>query len=87
MSCLINGLGLVGAILLALCGLPQAIHSMMKGNSDGVSSLFIAMWLSGEVLVLAYVAITNPDLILMSNYVFNIVLVAIIAYYKVRRRR
>lgn len=60
---------------------------MMKGNSDGVSSLFIAMWLSGEVLVLAYVAITNPDLILMSNYVFNIVLVAIIAYYKVRRRR
>ena len=45
------------------------------------------MWLSGEVLVLAYVAITNPDLILMSNYVFNIVLVAIIAYYKVRRRR
>jgi uncharacterized protein with PQ loop repeat len=79
-------IGLIGSILLALCGLPQAIQSIRTKSSDGISTLFLAMWGVGEVFILAYILLTTLDLILILNYSFNIVLVAIIAFYKVRRR-
>ena len=47
--------GWVGSILFALCGLPQAIQSVMDGHSNGIAWGFLLMWLGGEVLTLYYV--------------------------------
>ena len=77
--------GIIGSILLALCGLPQAITSIRQKHSEGISSLFLSMWGIGELLVLAYILGTSVDLILVANYVVNIVLVGIIAFYKIRK--
>lgn len=84
---MIEIIGAIGAVMLALCGLPQAITSIKQGHSDGISTSFIALWLIGEVLLLIYVGVTNPDVILILNYAFNIVLVAIIAFFKVFKRK
>jgi uncharacterized protein with PQ loop repeat len=83
---MIELIGTIGAIMLALCGLPQAIASIKQGHSDGISTSFIALWLVGEILLIIYVGATNPDFILMANYAFNIVPVGIIAFYKLFRR-
>lgn len=83
---MIETIGIIGAVMLALCGLPQAITSVKQGHSDGISTSFITFWLVGEVLLMLYVSVTNPDVILIANYAFNIVLVGIIAYYKAFRR-
>ena len=78
----INAVGILGAILLALCGAPQAYMSFKNKHSDGVSTSFALMWFFGEVMMLIYVA-QSLDWILIGNYVFNIFLVGIILYYKV----
>ena len=52
---MIEVVGWVAGLLFAFCGLPQAIKSYKDGNSDGISYLFIYMWLVGEVLMQFYV--------------------------------
>jgi len=78
---MLNAMGIVGAMLLALCGAPQAYMSFKNKHSDGVSGSFATMWFFGEVFMLVYV-IQSLDWILISNYVFNILLVGVIIYYK-----
>lgn len=36
-------IGWIGSILFALCGLPQAIHSMRHGHSDGLTWGFLVV--------------------------------------------
>lgn len=76
-------LGWVGSLLLAFCGLPQAIKSIKEKHSDGISPVFLFMWGAGEVLTFGYVY-DKLDLPLMANYAANIVFVGVIAWYKVR---
>lgn len=75
-------LGWSGSILLAFCGLPQAVQSFRTGSSDGVNWGLILMWGVGEVLVLLYV-LPRMDWPLLFNYAANIVFISVIAYYKV----
>jgi len=79
---LVNVIGIIGAFLLAICGIPQAVLSIKSKHSSGVSLGFLLMWGIGEILVFLYVIMTSMDLILLINYFFNIILVAIILYYK-----
>lgn len=76
-------IGVIGAILLALCGVPQAIKSVKDKHSYGISWWFILMWFGGEIFVLIYVVLTSCDWILISNYIMNILLIIIILYYKI----
>ena len=48
-------IGWLGSIMLSICGLPQAIESYKKKNSDGISWAFILLWLFGEIFALIYV--------------------------------
>lgn len=79
-------LGWIGGILLALCGLPQAIKSWQDGHSDGISWSFLLMWAIGEVFVLIYI-IPSGQLPLILNYTINIIFAVIILKYKVRPNR
>jgi uncharacterized protein with PQ loop repeat len=82
---IVNLIGSIGAFMLAICGLPQAIESFKQKNSDGVSTLFITLWFVGEILLLYYVTKTSGDIILIINYLFNLLIVSVIGYYKIRK--
>lgn len=77
-------IGIIGATMLALCGLPQAVKSFQDKHSDGLSWGFLLMWGIGEILVLFYVLMTSADLILITNYVVNLIIGGVIVYYKLR---
>jgi len=73
--------GYIGGILLALCGIPEATMSVIKGRS-GVTLGLALMWWLGEIATLAYVVeIASPPLLI--NYITNIVCTTIIVRYKI----
>jgi len=78
-------IGWIGAILLSLCGLPQALKSRVDGHSRGVSWLFLYMWLIGEVCTLVYV-FPMAKWPLIVNYFLNLMFISVILYYKVKPR-
>ena len=79
-------LGWIGSICLSFCGLPQAIHSIKVGNSDGLTYSFLMLWTIGELFTLKAVALDIPLNYLIFNYVSNLVFLSIIWYYKLLRR-
>ena len=76
-------LGWMGAVCLALCGLPQAIKTVRTRKADDISFLFLSLWLGGEVLTLAYV-LPSLDFPLMVNYLVNILIVGTIMRFKLK---
>lgn len=79
-------IGWVGGILLAFCGLPQAIQSYKTKNSDGLTWGLLSMWMLGEILTIAYV-LPKMHLPLIFNYAANIVFLSIIIWYKLNPKR
>ncbi len=75
-------MGWLGSICLAICGVPQAWMSYKDKHSEGISWAFILLWAFGEAFALAYVY-NKLDLPLVMNYLTNILIVAIILYYKI----
>ena len=75
--------GWFGSILLALCGLPQAIESYKTKSSEGLTWGFILMWFIGELFTCAYIVhtLTWP---LIFNYSANIIFLCVIIYFKIR---
>lgn len=71
----------IGSILLALCGIPQAIKSFREKHADGLSVVFILMWFGGEILVLIY-TLHLRDWALVFNYAANIALISVLVRYK-----
>ena len=78
-----DNIGWIGSILMAFCGLPQAIESYKTKSSRGLSWGFLIMWFSGELLTLIYI-LPKMDLPLLFNYTANIIFLIIIIYYKLR---
>jgi uncharacterized protein with PQ loop repeat len=81
-----DNVGWIGSILLAFCGLPQAIESYKTKNSDGLTWGFVLMWFVGEICTFIYI-IPKMDLPLLFNYSANIMFLIIIIYYKINPKR
>ena len=81
---MIELIGILGSLSLALCGLPMLIKAVKEQHAKGVSSGFLILWLLGELLLVTYVLMTTADWILLLNYGFNVVLVTAIVYYKLK---
>jgi uncharacterized protein with PQ loop repeat len=79
-------LGWIGSILLAFCGLPQAIESWQTKNSDGLTWGLLSMWFAGEVFTFIYI-LPKMDLPLIFNYAANLIFLSVIIYYKLFPRR
>ena len=80
---IIEILGWLGSICLAVCGMPQAWMSFKDKHSHGISWAFLLLWAFGECFALAYVY-NNLDAPLLLNYAINIGIVGIILYYKIK---
>jgi uncharacterized protein with PQ loop repeat len=79
-------IGWIGSILLAFCGLPQAIESYKTKNSDGLTWGFLGMWGMGEIFTIIYI-LPKWHWPLIFNYTANIIFIAIILYYKLKPKR
>jgi uncharacterized protein with PQ loop repeat len=79
-------IGWIGSILLAFCGLPQAVESYKTKNSDGLTWGFLIMWGVGELFTIVYI-IPKWHWPLIFNYTANIIFISIIVYYKVRGKK
>jgi uncharacterized protein with PQ loop repeat len=79
-------IGWIGSILLAFCGLPQAIESWKTKNSDGLTWGFLGMWGMGEIFTIIYI-IPKWHWPLIFNYTANIIFIASILYYKIKPKR
>jgi uncharacterized protein with PQ loop repeat len=74
-------LGYIGSIMLAICGLPQAIESFKTKSSEGLTWGFLALWFFGEIFTFAYI-LPKMDLPLLINYSANIIFLSVIIYFK-----
>ena len=74
-------LGWIGALMLGICALPQAIYSYINKDSSGISLSFLLLWLGGEVFTLIYIVSTTMQLPLVANYLFNILCLSVILFY------
>jgi uncharacterized protein with PQ loop repeat len=79
-------IGYIGSIMLAICGLPQAIESFKTKSSEGLTWGFLGLWFFGEILTFIYV-LPKMDLPLLINYSANIIFLAIIIYYKINPKK
>jgi uncharacterized protein with PQ loop repeat len=75
-------LGWIGSICLAICGVPQAWMSYKDKHSHGISWAFLLLWAFGELFALAYVY-DKLDLPLLLNYSINILIVGVILFFKI----
>jgi uncharacterized protein with PQ loop repeat len=78
---MIELIGIVGAIALALCPLPQAVETVKLKSIAGLSKTFLVLWLVGEVTTLVYVLGTTADPILLANYIVNLTCLGVILSY------
>jgi uncharacterized membrane protein len=70
-----------GSILLALCGLPEAIRSFRSKRCD-IGWGMILSWLLGEICLVVF-AFQTKQYILLINYFANISFISIMLYYKI----
>ena len=76
-------IGWIGSICFSLCALPQAVASFKQGHSDGISKIFLALWLTGEICMLWYTW-RFGNLPITLNYLANLACLLVIIRYKVR---
>lgn len=72
---MIEVIGWLGAFLFAWCGLPQFIKAITTKKVEGLSLMFLFMWLFGEFFSLIYVMWAAPRGPLFFNYTLNLFLV------------
>ncbi|MBC8412931.1 MAG: PQ-loop repeat-containing protein [Nitrospira sp.] len=75
-------IGWIGSIAFAVCGIPQAWQCYTKKTAQGISPLFIALWLLGEVCYIISVFMKFGWVHwMMFNYFSNFLAIAVIVYY------
>jgi len=80
-------IGWIGAILFAICGVPQAIKVWWTHKTRDLSLTFLLMWWFGEILTFAYVVHDNYEhesyqWPLITNYVVNFIIVSYLLWAK-----
>lgn len=82
---MIETIGWISQICLAMSAIPQAYHCWKTKSAVGIAMGMIALWIVGEILGLGYVCfVTYPVVLwpLVLNYAVNTILVLVICYYK-----
>lgn len=80
-------IGWIGFVCFSLSPVPQAIKSFKEKHANGVASYTLIFWMTGETACLVYVWGDKgfwSHLPLVMNYIFNIVFIAVIVYYKIK---
>jgi uncharacterized protein with PQ loop repeat len=79
---MINLLGYVAMFFLIIAALPQVVKTFKEGHSDGLAGGYIVLLLVGFSLMATYLFLTKPVIPVILNYLFNIVMISILGFYK-----
>lgn len=83
----VQTIGWLSSACFMLCALPQVFVSKKQGHSEGVSLLFLLLWLAGEILIVYYVYMMYGwDWPQHTHYLVNIFFISIILKYKIKPR-
>lgn len=79
--------GWLGAILFAICAVPQVLKTWQTKKAGDLSILFLLFWLVGEIFSLIYIIVDDSiigivHIPLYINYGFNTILVLYLIYAK-----
>ena len=77
-------IGYIGGVLLGICAIPEVIRTYNDKRCH-LGWPFLLLWFLGEVFMEIY-AIDLWDYPLMFNYTFNLVVVGILLYYKLKTK-
>lgn len=80
---MIEAIGYLGGLFLAICGFPELIRTI-KDKKCHLGWAFLLLWFFGEVLMLVYILFKPWDYPLILNYTLNLIMVAVMVYYKVQ---
>lgn len=80
---MIDLIGWIGNLLLASCGIPLLIDAIIS-KGKRISLPFMYYWLLGEIGAIIFVLYEAPELPLIVNYGFNILLISIIIYISMK---
>ena len=75
-------IGYLGGFLLAICAIPEVIRTI-KDKRCHLGWPFLLLWFFGEVFMMIY-SVWLWDYPLMFNYGFNITLLSVMLFYKLR---
>jgi uncharacterized protein with PQ loop repeat len=79
---MITILGYMAMMCLMTAAIPQAIKTIRQGHSTGISAGYLILLLAGFILMSSYLLLTKPVIPVLLNYLFNILMMLIIGYYK-----
>lgn len=82
---MIDSLGWLGNLMLAVCAVPQAWASYKQGHSNGISSGMLFLWGIGTLLALP-LQIDRGIMQAVANYSVNLCLIGVIVYFKLKPR-
>ncbi len=77
-----EAIGFLGAALLGCCAIPE-VWRTIKHKHCFMGDGFLILWGLGELFLIIYVYPTR-NVPLLLNYGFNLVLVSILAYYRIQ---
>lgn len=86
---MIELVGWIGGIALAVCAIPQVVTTWKAKSMDGISWLFLILWFIGEAFTVSYIVVTNISsgafqIPLIVNCVLNIMLLFYLLWAKFR---
>ena len=79
---MIDLIGAVGALCFALSALPQAYRCYQQKHAAGFSNWFLGLWAVGEICMIVYSIEYPLPIIILLNYLGNMVCLGIILYYR-----
>jgi len=83
----ITMVGWLGSFFLIACGVPQLFKTVKTKKVDDISILFLLSWFFGEVFSLLFVLIRAPEVPLIANYSWNLLITGtLLVFYIVYRR-
>ena len=86
---MIENIGWLGAVLLAICGAPEA-YSALKNKKTGLGFPLLILWLGGEVFTLIYLIFKSTEISLLPlffNYGLNLIFIIIIMTVKLKQTK
>ncbi|MCT4639087.1 MAG: PQ-loop domain-containing transporter [Bacteroidales bacterium] len=81
-------IGWIGSIFFAICALPQVVQTFRTKSAKDLNSLFLLLWLLGEIFTFWYVLYDDFSkkeyhYPLYFNYVFNLLMLVYLVYAKI----
>ena len=80
-----NNIGLIGSLFLTFCAVPEIIRTI-KDKECHLGWGFLMMWFIGEIFCIFY-GFQLAEIPLIINYSFNLLVVTIMVFYKIKNTK